>query len=337
MNIANLTIFRYNISVICEKGGIFLKLSILKEISGQISSHASPEDYQKMVDVLKEKGIDFQNFYQELEMSYPMVETHRDESYTNANISLHSHNFYEMLFCRASDGVEYLVGAERYRLWSGDIVIVPPGVSHRPLLPEHMQRAYKREIIWLSEAMVELLPQLLPDSRLVLPDSGVIFLRTKGSKWDFLGEMFRSGVKEAERGKPEWEGVVLGNTINILSQIARAMAQTDAVQMKAEKPELLDKLMAYIEEHLGEKITLEETAKHFYVSVSTITQLFRQKMGTSFYRCVTQRRLIAAKSRIGQGQPLEDVSRAVGFTDYSSFYRAFKKEYGISPRQFTRL
>ena len=71
-----------------------MKLSILKEISGRVSSQASPEDFQKMAEALKEAGIDFQNFYQELEMSYPMVETHRDESYTNANISLHSHNFY---------------------------------------------------------------------------------------------------------------------------------------------------------------------------------------------------------------------------------------------------
>ena len=314
-----------------------MKLSMLREISGRISAQADPRDFQKVAEELKKEGIDFQNFYQELEMSHPMVETHRDESYTNAHISLHSHSFYEMLFCRSSDGVEYLVGAERYRLQPGDIVIVPPGISHRPLLPERMEVSYRREIIWFSEALVAMLPQLLPGSLLARPGSGVIFLRTRGTKWDFLGEMFRGGVKEAERGKPGWEGIVLGNTINILSQIARAMTQTDGVQMKAEKPELLDKLMAYIEDHLGERITLEETARYFYVSVSTITQLFRQKMGTSFYRCVTQRRLIAAKTRIGQGEPLEDVSRSVGFADYSSFYRAFKKEYGITPRQYTQL
>ena len=314
-----------------------MKLTMLRDISRRFPTPSTPEEYQKMYDALRQEGIDLQNCYQELEMSAPMVETHRDESYTNDNISLHSHDFYEMLFCRTSDGVEYLVGSERYRLQPGDIVIVPPGISHRPMLPEHMSGSYKREIVWFSEAMVEMLPQLLPGTRLALPGTGVVFLRTKGTKWDFLGEMFRSGVKEAERAKPEWEGVVLGNTINILSQIARAMTETGSVQMKAEKPELLDNLMAYIENHLSEKITLEETAKHFYISVSTITQLFRQKLGTSFYRCVTQRRLIAAKTRIQQGEALEDVSRAVGFTDYSSFYRAFKKEYGITPRQFTQL
>ncbi|MBR2421419.1 MAG: AraC family transcriptional regulator [Oscillospiraceae bacterium] len=314
-----------------------MKLSMIREISRRFAPPTTPEEYLNLREQLKQEGIEFQNFYQELEMSAPMAETHRDVSYSNANINLHSHNFYEMLFCQSSDGVEYLVGAERYRLKSGDIVIVAPGVSHRPLLPEMMTAPYKRDIIWFSKELVEQFPEMLPDSRLTLPGQDVVFLRTKGTKWDFLGEMFRSGVKEAERGKAECDGIILGNTIIILSQIARALHETSAVRMKAEKPELLDRVMAYIEDHLGEKITLEETASHFYVSVSTITQLFRQRMGTSFYHCVTQRRLIAAKARIGSGETLEDVSHAVGFADYSSFYRAFKKEYGITPRQYTKL
>ena len=60
-------------------------------------------------------------------------------------------------------------------------------------------------------------------------------------------------------------------------------------------------------------------------------------MGVSFYRCVTQRRLIAAKALILDGHPLENVGQQVGFSDYSSFYRAFKQEYGIPPRQYRKL
>ena len=130
---------------------------------------------------------------------------------------------------------------------------------------------------------------------------------------------------------------MLGNTITLLTLMGRGIQQRTASVLKAEKPDLLNKVLAYVEENLANKITLEETAKHFYVSVSTITQLFRQKMGTSFYHCVTQRRLISAKALIAEGKALEEVSRAVGFADYSSFYRAFKKEYGITPRQYTQL
>lgn len=314
-----------------------MKLTMIRELSKRFALPTNQEEMQIIQDALRSEGVDFQNFYQELEMSYPMAETHRDESYTNATMTLHSHDFYEMLFCRSSDRVEYLVGTERYRLQPGDIVIVVPGVSHRPLLPEDMQVSYRRDIVWFSREFVQNICQMLPMARQVWPQRDGVLLRTKGTKWEFLSELFRTGVKEAERARPEFEGIVLGNTITILAYIVRALEEGGGSGMQAEKPELLDRVMAYIEDHLSEKITLEEVAGHFFVSVSTITQLFRQKMGTSFYHCVTQRRLIAAKTMIQEGKLLEEVSRAVGFADYSSFYRAFKKEYGITPRQYTQL
>ena len=82
---------------------------------------------------------------------------------------------------------------------------------------------------------------------------------------------------------------------------------------------------------------MADVAHHFFISESTITQTFRKKMGVSFYRCVIQRRLIAAKALIERGIALEAVAEQVGFSDYSSFFRAFKQEYGISPRQFRKM
>ena len=92
-----------------------------------------------------------------------------------------------------------------------------------------------------------------------------------------------------------------------------------------------------MEHHLGDHITLATTAQRFFVSESKISQTFREKMGVSFYRCVTQRRLIAAKNLIAAGMGMEAVSAQVGFRDYSSFYRAFRQEFGISPRQYRKI
>ena len=290
---------------------------------------------QRILEVLHSEGVDFQNFYQELEMSDPFVETHRDVSYSNAQLSLHSHTFYELLYCCNDCDAEYLVGADRYRLQKGDIVFVPPGISHRPLLSDQMQEPYERYVLWVSQEFVDLFIQNFATGETQMPYGTL--LRTGGTKWELLGGYFRRGVWEAENQAAGWRSAVIGNTITLLTLMGRSIQEQTASVLKAEKPDLLNEVLAYIELHLSEKITLEETAKHFYVSVSTITQLFRQKMGTSFYRCVTQQRLIAAKTLIAEGKSLEDVSRAVGFTDYSSFYRAFKKEYGITPRQYTQL
>ena len=290
---------------------------------------------QKIQEILRSEGIDFQNFYQELEMSEPQVETHRDVTYSNAQLNLHSHVFYELLFCCNDCGAEYLVGADRYRLRRGDIVFVPPGISHRPLLPETLTEPYERYVLWMSQEFVD---EFIAKFSLI--EKGITYgtlLRTGGTKWELLGELFRRGVWEAENRAPGWKAAVYGNTITLLTLMGRSIQERTASVLKAEKPDLLNAVLEYIELHLADKITLEDTAKHFYVSVSTITQLFRQKMGTSFYHCVTQHRLIAAKALISEGKILEEVSRAVGFTDYSSFYRAFKKEYGITPRQYTQL
>ncbi len=275
------------------------------------------------------------DLYQELEMSSRYVDTHQDVTYANSQVSLHSHNFYEFLFCHAAGGVEYLVGSERYRLEKGDVILISPGISHRPLLPETMPEPYRRDVLWISQELMDAQEQMVPPEQRIRAQESRL-LRTSGTKWEFLGELFRHGVREFEGQEPGWEEIVLGNSIQILVYLRRAIRDRSAAPLKAEKPELLDQVLAYVEEHLAEKITLGDIARHFWVSQSTITQTFRNKMGVSFYRCVTQRRLIAAKTLIIEGLQLEAVGQKVGFSDYSSFYRAFKQEFGISPRQFRK-
>ena len=252
---------------------------------------------------------------------------------SHLSVSLHSHDFYEILYCHNPANVEYLVGAERYRLQKGDIVFIPPGIPHCPILPERIPEPYRRDVIRVSREYVASMLNL-DIGQISEIQLGSFLLRTSGTRWEHLGELYQQSLAEAEAKRDGWELVLMANTSKLMVYLHRAFTEHSITPMKAEKPELLDQVLEYIEQHLHEKISLAEVAHHFYVSQSTITQTFRNKLGLSFYRCVTQARLISAKRLIEGDQSLESIAEAVGFTDYSAFYRSFKQEFGISPRQY---
>lgn len=316
-----------------------MKIDELNEIvaaMNTIDTTNREEAMKKVHKLLVEKGYDLGSFYQELEMRSRFVECHQDVSYANDQLNLHSHDFYEILYCKSNSGIQYLVGAQRYRLQRGDIVMVPPGVGHRPILDENLVEPYRRDVIWMSKEFVKGVLELLPEEAQKEVRSHSM-LRTAGTRWETLGDYFRAGIKEAEQRAFGWQAALCGNTTQLVVMIGRAMVDQEADTFVTEKTELIDEVVAYIETNLANKITATDTAKRFWVSESTINQTFRQKMGVSFHHYVTQRRLIAAKGMILDGIAMEDVSECVGFSDYSTFYRAFKQEFGISPRQYRRL
>ncbi|WP_455500377.1 AraC family transcriptional regulator [Gemmiger sp.] len=291
-------------------------------------------EQEKMLALL---NIESDNFYQEIEMDDPLVQTQEDVSTTTDVVGLHSHTYYEIIFIR-SGNLQYLIGTRRYRIRRGDVLLIAPGVSHRPLFLEQLQEKYARVVIWISPECVELLRAHWPGL------SGLseipCMLRTAGLAADRITAYetaFRRGVREYTAAEPGWEAAVFANTLQILVSLQRDFGKGAVTQPDAEKRELLDEIMSYVEDHLAEHITLEDTALHFHVSAGTVSRLFRKRMKISYYRYVTQRRLIAAKTLIKQGVVLEEVAETVGFSDYSGFYRAFKHEYGISPAKFKTL
>ena len=310
----------------------------LRNLVGMDLRMRSAAESDKYRMLMREHSLDPNSYYQKMEMSSPYVNTHRDITYHYEAMSLHSHAFYEIVCCRSSCGAEYLVGPHRYSLQKGDIILIRPGVSHCAILPNPLSIPYERDIIWLSESFLNTFLKILdlpPVSyETELP---TYLLRTADTPWEFLWDMIHSGVQEEAKKQDAWQTNVIGNTLQVLSYLRRAYFSQTAQPLKAEKPDLLDGIIAYIETNYSEKLTMTELSKLFYISERTISSLFRNRLGVTFYQFLTRRRLIAAKDMILKRIPLEAVGEQTGFGDYSAFYRAFKSEFGISPLDFKKL
>ena len=319
-----------------RKGMILMKLTELMHLLQQAAgSEPDMVALKKKCDAL---GIDLETIYQELEMSSAYADSHRDISHVAGLVRPHSHSFYELIYCTGCDNIQYIIGTERYQLQRGDIIWVPPGVSHCPLFPTDMKKPYERIVLWINaERMTEFFRRW-PDLNLRQNLSRQHdFLRTAGLPQEReLRDAFQRGCRESEKRQPGWEIALYGNTNLLLSLLIRAMSSRGEQPLR-EKTELLDELLAYVSTHLQERITVSDAARSLHVSESTVTHLCGRRLGLSFYRYVTQQRLNRARQLMLESQDLGTVAEKAGFCDYTAFFRAFKQEYGLSPSEYRKI
>ena len=275
------------------------------------------------------------------EMRTPQVEIRYCLDEDSPTVDIHSHAHYELyLFCEG-DLERYVVGSRSYRLQRGDLLLIPPLVAHHPIFQEGARR-YQRYVLWCSQDYLARLTQLDPDMdgafRLCREREEYLLRFPSPSVSQLLESELKTMWTEFQSRSLCRETAIQLSCMNFLVRLNRSVS-ADAVvaSLRDSENPLLEQVIAYIHGHYGERLSLQDTARRFFVSPSTVEHLFTQKLGWSFYRYVTKRRIIEAQNQIAAGVPIKTVSQACGYTDYSNFYKAFTKEVGVPPSQYRGL
>lgn len=93
----------------------------------------------------------------------------------------------------------------------------------------------------------------------------------------------------------------------------------------------------YIQEHLKEEISLKIIAEQFHLNDNYISQLFKNEIGVNYLAYLTSLRIERAKTLLlGSQKTLTEVADEVGFRDYRTFIKAFKKQEKVTPSQYRR-
>lgn len=254
---------------------------------------------------------------------------------TPAHVSSHRHDYYEFYFFLEGD-VNYEIAKISHSLVYGDYLLIPPGISHRPVF-QSTQAPYRRFVLWISAARYEQLCNTCPDFSYAFD-----YVRKREQyhfRSDFIQFQEIQGLLmeliEEYRGSHAFRNLSLNLKLcNFLLHMNRLLYDRCHQVAPTYSNVLYLNVCDYINNHLEEDLSLDFLASFFYVSKYHISHIFKDNMGISLHQYVLKKRLQACKNGILSGIPFNEIFQQYGFSDYSSFYRAFKKEFGLSPTEF---
>lgn len=139
------------------------------------------------------------------------------------------------------------------------------------------------------------------------------------------------------RQVPGFEGRYLDNDITTVTEIPKskysrsALGEEQALRISKKIKSAMQNERLYLDPNLS----LSKLASHIGASANHVSQTLNETLGMSFFDYVNRWRIEASKQRIALGKKsVLNIALDVGFNTSSSFYKAFKKETGKTPRGF---
>ena len=242
---------------------------------------------------------------------------------------LHTHERAELYYFVSGTGVFHIEGND-YPLQSGDLLVMQSAESHYIELDK--TAPYERIVLHFD---LNVLDSIDPSGLLRKP-----FLdRQPGKQNLYPAERFRGGSCEhyfhtMMNPNPDPRVSIFAGLIPLLCELCRL--QRDSEQAPTlEQDSAAYRIIQYLNENMETNISMEDICQKFYLSKSQLCRIFREATGVTVKQYLNAKRLVQAKQRIDAGELPTYVYLRCGFNDYSSFYRAYVKYYGVSPTHKT--
>ena len=262
-----------------------------------------------------------------------IVITKGENSPKNYLFRLHNHDSYELYLFISGDAV-YNIEGRTYPLNPYDMFFVRPDEMHR-VYHNSENKIYRRMIINIDDIFftahgIEMFKKTLIE-------------RSQGKDRKIRGStVIESGIKDiCDRlyrvigtGETDFSPVVNALVVELLYTMCNVDYHDKGKPGNSKVQNAID----YINENFSEEITLDDICKNTFISKHHLCRIFKQVTGYSVGEYINHKRLMQISFLCkNNGMSLKEACDVSGFSNYSCFYRAYKKENGVSPREGLRL
>ncbi len=239
------------------------------------------------------------------------------------------------IFCCVSGSARHRIHGKTVWVKKGDLVFIPKDAEYQFL--ETVSDSYEEISLILFpsyfDAMTVLHPEIVRSMQTRQREGTYLFRPTGRGHQNWI-HAFETMYEEHTACRPGWAMVMYSTAACVLAAVFRPAEENGVSPALLGNEALVNQILSYIEGHYCDALTVEEIARHFTIGSSKLSKLFSQYVGTSCYQYIIKCRLSAAQVYLLEGIPAKQVWSLCGFPDYASFYRHYKKQYGLSPSRF---
>jgi len=253
----------------------------------------------------------------------------------NESTECHCHDVFELAFCASGCGL-LMVDDTPIDLRPNRLILVLPERQHRFVFAR--TQAANLKFVCITRQ----------DHALYLSPVQVAILENLRSRGYAFSDASADTPMLRELAGLIPDGTVVGNRRQmltvwgvvglLLASQADADGEVSLKDSRTRHKNKVEKVCAWLNEHLGDDISLDEIALRFAFSRSLLTRSFKQHTGTSIVEYVNARRLERAAILLTSTDDGSIVNAAMdsGFSNLSHFHRLFKVTYGLTPAEFRK-
>lgn len=258
------------------------------------------------------------------------MEYYKKSNKATSDFESHFHGVYEVYYF-ISGNVHYMVNGKVYPLTPHSLLLLAPNVMHGVQVLDNSD--YIRYSAYFDPT------ELSPERRSFLLSAFSDHNKSERHELYFQDvesyrlEHFFQNLMDAEN-QPESLYKPL-RAIFIEALIAQVNLLCENIGSSSDHFPVsprISEIMNYLDDHLTEPLTLDSIASQLFLSKNYVNHLFKQTTGTTIINYLNYKRVLLARQFIQSGESALNAAFQSGFSDYSTFYRTYKKIYGTTPR-----